>query len=275
MKRRDSALTGSSRRSFLKRGSALAAAGAAMPLLSGTAGAQSNVDARMLERLERAIADRDRRILLKGGTIISMDPAVGNLGQGDLLIQGKKIAAVGRDLSASAQGKTIVVDAKDMILIPGFCDPHIHSWQGQVPRVVSNQISLPPNDRTHNYMTVMHETMAVAYRPKDMYIGTLMTMLVCINGGITTVCDNSHNARSSEHSDAAIQALFDAGVRGVHASGAPRNGKWDQQWPQDLYRLKQKYCSSDDQLVTLRMMFSPDPAAFIYIIIFYKDCFVL
>jgi cytosine/adenosine deaminase-related metal-dependent hydrolase len=133
-----------------------------------------------------------------------------------------------------------------MILIPGFCDPHIHSWQGQIPRIVPNQISAPPNP-THNYNTVMHQTMALAYRPKDMYVGTLMTMLACINGGITTVCDNSHNARSGAHSDAAIQALFDAGIRGVHASGAPHYGTWDQQWPQDLYRLKQKYCSSDDQ----------------------------
>ena len=47
-----------------------------------------------------------------------------------------------------------------MILIPGFCDPHIHSWQGQIPRIVANQISVPPNP-THDYMTVMHETMAV------------------------------------------------------------------------------------------------------------------
>ena len=250
-----------SRRDFLKRGSAAAAIGAVMPLLSSeTAVAQSSGDARTLDRLERANADRERRILLKGGTVISMDSAVGNFAQADVLIQGKKIAAIGPDLSAAAQGgKAVVVDAKDMILIPGFCDPHIHSWQGQIPRIVSNQISAPPNNPTHSYNTVMHETMALVYRPKDMYVGTLMTMLACINAGITTVCDNSHNSRSGEHSDAAIQALFDAGIRGVHASGSPHYGKWDQQWPQDLHRLKQKYCSSDDQLVTLRLMYSPGP----------------
>ena len=111
----------------------------------------------------------------------------------------------------------------------------------------------------------MHDTFAHAYRPEDMYIGTLMTMLAAINGGITTVCDNSHNSRSSEHSDAAIGALFDSGIRGVHASGPPSSGQWDQQWPQDVYRIREKYFSSEDQLVTLRLFprasFSPDHPA--------------
>ena len=171
-----------SRRRFLKEASVTAALGGVMPLLAeATASAQTNEDATTLNRLERANANRDRRILLKGGTVVSMDPAVGNFAQGDVLIQGKKIADVGRDLSAAAQGgKAIVVDAKDMILIPGFCDPHIHSWQGQVSRIISNQISAPPNDPTHSYGTVMHQTMAPAYRPKDIYAGTLMTMLVAI-----------------------------------------------------------------------------------------------
>src|SRR5258705_11433633 len=126
----------SSRRDFLKGASAAAAIGGVMPLFSATAVAQSSEDARTLDRLERANADRERRILLKGGTVVSMDSAVGNFAQADVLIQGKKIAAIGPDLSAAAQGgKAVVVDAKDMILIPGFCDPHIHAWQGQIPRI--------------------------------------------------------------------------------------------------------------------------------------------
>ena len=202
-------------------------------------------------RLEKANADPNRRILLKGGTIISMDPAVGNFAQGDLLIQGDKIAGIGPNLSAS--GNVIRVDVPEMIIIPGFCDPHIHSWQGQIPRLIPNQNS-DTADTTHNYFTVYHNTFAPAYRPEDMYIGTLMTMLAAMNGGITTVCDNSHNSRSSEHSDAAIEALFASGIRGVHASGPPSFGTWDMQWPQDVYRIKQKYFSSNDQLVTLRLI---------------------
>jgi 5-methylthioadenosine/S-adenosylhomocysteine deaminase len=212
--------------------------------------------------LERANADRNRRILLRGGTIISMDPAVGNFARGDILIEGDKIAGVGPNLSAG--GGVIEVEVGEMIIIPGFCDPHIHSWQGQLARLIPNQND-DRSDTRRSYFTVMHDTFAHAYRPEDMYIGTLITMLAAMNGGITTVCDNSHNSRSSAHSDAAIQALFDSGIRGVHASGPPSSGRWDEQWPQDMYRIKERYFSSEDQLVTLRLFprgsFPPDHPA--------------
>ncbi|HTG72785.1 MAG TPA: amidohydrolase family protein, partial [Terriglobia bacterium] len=87
----------------------------------------------------------------------------------------------------------------------------------------------------------------------DMYVGNLITALGCIDAGITCIIDNSHNSRSSAHSDAAIQALFDSGIRGVHASGAPQTGEWDKQWPQDMERIQKRFFTSDDQLVTLRM----------------------
>src|ERR1700686_291642 len=90
-----------------------------------------------------------------------------------------------------------------------------------------------------------------------MYVGGMITALGCIDAGITCVIDNSHNARSAAHSDAAVEALMDSGIRAVHASGQPFAGDWDKQWPADLERLQKKYFSSDDQLVTLRMMSGP------------------
>jgi cytosine/adenosine deaminase-related metal-dependent hydrolase len=93
-----------------------------------------------------------------------------------------------------------------------------------------------------------------------MYVGNLHTALGCIDAGITCIIDNSHNSRSSAHSDAAIRALFDSGIRAVHASGAPLFGDWDHQWPQDLVRIQRKFFTSEDQLVTLRMFSGVDQA---------------
>jgi cytosine/adenosine deaminase-related metal-dependent hydrolase len=59
---------------------------------------------------------------------------------------------------------------------------------------------------------------ATAYRPQDMYIGTRLAALTAIDSGITTMLDFSHNSRTAEHSDAAIEALRDTGIRGVHAT---------------------------------------------------------
>src|SRR5690606_20932339 len=44
-----------------------------------------------------------KRVLLKGGTVITMDPAIGDFESADVLIDGKKIAAIGPNLQAAAQ----------------------------------------------------------------------------------------------------------------------------------------------------------------------------
>ncbi|HXJ02508.1 MAG TPA: amidohydrolase family protein [Micropepsaceae bacterium] len=191
--------------------------------------------------------DPRQRLLLKGGAIISMDPKIGDLAKADVLIEGKTIAAVSPNLSAA--GAT-VIDASNMILIPGLIDCHRHSWEGQLRRINPNAPTLA------DYSNATHLSFATHYRPQDMYVGGMITALGCIDAGITCVIDNSHNARSAAHSDAAVEALLDSGMRAVHASGAPQAGEWDHQWPHDLARLQKKYFSSADQLVTLRM-FSP------------------
>ena len=226
-----------SRRGFFKTSMALAA---------GAAGQrpQNVEDAGTLERIWRHNAAPNQSMLLKGGTIVSMDPKVGDFVKGDVLIQGKKIAAVAGELKAPPQAQ--VIDASNTIVIPGFIDAHRHSWEGQLRRII-------PNGAINAYMATTHQGFARYYRPHDMYVGNLITALGCIDAGITCIIDNSHNSRSSAHSDAAIQALLDSGIRGVHASGAPQNGDWDKQWPQDLARIQKQFFASDDQLVTLRM----------------------
>ncbi len=225
------------RRGALKVGATLAA---------GVAAGLSDADAaENLRRFERQSAvDSKDRILLKGGTIISMDAKVGDLVQGDVLIEGKKIAAIAPTLNAAdAQ----VIDAHDTIIVPGFVDCHRHSWEAPLRRINPNSPTLA------DYSNATHLSFAKAYRPQDHYAANYLTAVGCIDAGITCVIDNSHNSRSADHSDAAVEALIDSGVRAVHASGPPNAGDWAHQWPQDLERLQKKYFSSTDQLVTLRM----------------------
>src|SRR5215813_2111595 len=82
----------SSRREFLKVGAAALVA-AAPPQADSRQAERGTKESDIVARVSRP--DPNRRILLKGGTILSMDPKVGNLAKGDVLIQGKKIAAVG------------------------------------------------------------------------------------------------------------------------------------------------------------------------------------
>ena len=233
-----------SRRRVVQMGAALASAPAVFAQSRGREAAEAG--------LAPINADPNRRILLKGGTIVSMDASVGDFVQGDILIQGKKIAAVGANVKISGPAPR-VIDASNTILIPGFVDCHRHSWEGVLRRII-------PNGDIAKYMATTHQGFAPYYRPRDMYIGNLITALGCIDAGITCIIDNSHNSRSAAHSDAAVQALFDSGIRAVHASGAPQSGTWDRQWPQDLDRLGKRFFSSEDQLVTLRMFSGLDRA---------------
>src|SRR5258706_12236536 len=100
------------RRGALKAGATLAAGVAASGGLSAADAAEN------LRRFARPpAADSRDRILLKGGTIISMDANVGDLVQGDVLIEGKTIAAIGPTLSAAAaQG----INGRDTIIVPAF-----------------------------------------------------------------------------------------------------------------------------------------------------------
>ena len=67
------------------------------------------------------------RTLLKDGTVITMDKELGNFTRADVLIEGSKIAAVGPNLEANGAD---VIDASNMIVMPGFIDTHRHLWEG-------------------------------------------------------------------------------------------------------------------------------------------------
>lgn len=205
--------------------------------------AQDRRDRNVLE----AIRDRPagRGLLLRGGVVLSMDPHLGDLARGDVLLVGDTIVAVGEDLSQRQDAReAVAVDCAGMIIAPGFQDTHRHGWQGQLRRYL-------PDADLNDYLAKMHAKMAHHYRPEDMYAGNMVAALGALDAGITTILDFSHNSRSSAHTDSALQAWMDTGIRAVHASCAPLDGAWDEQWPADLRRVRSDLEASGR--VTLRM----------------------
>ena len=188
--------------------------------------------------------NKGRRVLLKGGTILSMDPAVGDFLKGDVLIDGSRISAI--DKSISSRGAT-VIDATGTIITPGFVDTHRHAWQNHFRRAIPNSALLS------DYSAFTHSGIGPFSRPQDHYAGNLISDLGAIHSGITSMLDYSHNTRSGAHADSAIQAHFDSGLRAVFAYGPASVGTWDRQHPQDIARVKERFFSSDDQLVSLRL----------------------
>jgi hypothetical protein len=86
-----------SRRTFLKAGVGLAAGGAAVQALPTVALAQGGPDTE-LSRLQG-----QRRILLKGGIVLTLDRQVGDFTQADVLIEDGKIREIRPNIAAAGE----------------------------------------------------------------------------------------------------------------------------------------------------------------------------
>jgi 5-methylthioadenosine/S-adenosylhomocysteine deaminase len=190
------------------------------------------------------------RVLIKGGVVMSVDPAVGNFARGDVLIEGDRIVAVGADIQAA---DAHVIDASGKIVMPGFIDTHHHQFETALRSTLSDAIVVndgrPENAR--NYYEAMLLGFSQHYRPEDVYINELYGGLAQLDAGVTTVMDVSQIHHSPEHSDAVIHGLRDAGRRGVFGYF---EGWWEgKKYPQDARRLRKDFFNSNDGLLTMVM----------------------
>ena len=249
----------SSRRDFLKATAATGVAAAGVDLFRPRPAAAHDSDSDVPEDTGR----RGRRYVIRGGSVMTMDPSMPNKGdwaQADVLVEGKKIVAVGGDLHA---GGAAEIDARGKIVIPGFIDTHHHQFETALRSFLTNGVLINDGSNTlsaaRTYFELILLTFAPKYRPEDVYISELFGGLAQLDNGVTTVHDVSQIHHSPMHSDAAIQALFDTGRRAAfgyfESAGAvfppfpnPKN-----QYPDDAFRIKQQWFSSSDQLVTMIM----------------------
>jgi cytosine/adenosine deaminase-related metal-dependent hydrolase len=152
-------------------------------------------------------------MLIKGGCVVTMDPQLGELPHGDVLIENGRIAAVAPRLDAPDGAET--VDAAGMIVMPGLINGHLHTWQSALRGIAGDWT-------VAQYMQAMHRGLATLYRPEDIYIANLMGALNQINNGATTLVDWCHNNPTPAHTDAAIDGLAEAGIRAVFLHGSPK-----------------------------------------------------
>ena len=237
------------RRGFLKASGAAGASAAAGGLaLFGAPAAAADDDERAPEHGGRP----GRRILIRGGAVMSMDPAVGDHAAADVLVEGKKIVAVGRNLHA---GGAAVIDARGRIVMPGFVDTHHHLFETALRSYLADGLLFDGLDprTTQNYFQKILLTFAPVYRPQDVHVSTLFGSLSQLDAGVTTVFDISQIHHSPAHSDAAIQALRDAGRRAVFGYFESAGGVAGNQYPADALRIKLQHFSSSDQLLSMFM----------------------
>src|SRR6266700_649694 len=245
-----------SRRDFLKGAAAAGVAAAGVNLFAPrSAAAQFANRADPPEESGRA----GRRYVIRGGSVMSMDPRVGDFPEADVLVQGKTILAVGPNLAA---GAAEIIDARGRIVMPGFIDTHHHQFETALRSFLADGVLINDGSGSPSGSTTYFEFIllkfAPVYRPQDVYINELFGGLSQLDDGVTTVHDVSQIHHSPQHSDAAIRALFDTGRRAAfgyfESAGANILGtNPGNQYPTDAPRIKQQWFSSSDQLVHMIM----------------------
>ncbi len=190
------------------------------------------------------------RMLLRGGHVLTMDPELGDVAGGDVLLEDGRIEAVGRGLEVE---DAEVVDATGCIVLPGFVDTHRHTWEAAIR-------GCAPNASLDDYFVEVLDTFAPRYRAEDVYSSNLAGALECLNAGITTLVDWSHINNTPDHPDAGVRGLQDAGIRAQYAYGSANLSLQDywfgstiQMPSDDVRRIRETYFSSDDGLLTMAL----------------------
>ncbi len=181
-------------------------------------------------------------IVIRGATVLTMDPAVPDLAIGDVHVRDSTIVAVAQKVAAPGAE---VIDGAGMICIPGFIDTHFHMWNALFRPFVRADVP------ALGYFPVTAR-LGPLMRPEDSYRSVRLAATDAIAAGITTVHNWSHNTRSPEHADAELSAMRDMGIRGRFAYGTPVGMPDDA--PMDLAglaRVKTTWMPDKDGLLTL------------------------
>jgi 5-methylthioadenosine/S-adenosylhomocysteine deaminase len=262
-----------SRRTFLAAGASAAALASASCGQTQVGGARSTAQS----TTQDLIGDGSkRRILLRGGVVLTLDTKVGDFEKADVLIDGKTIAQIAPDI---APGDAEVIDCSGTIVMPGFVTTHHHQYETLQRSIIADGLlagawpqetygSVVQNIWTAGRIAdpaapgkFIWDLGRVPYDPEDCYISELIACLSEISQGITTGTDTSQANHTPEHTDAMIKGLMDSGRRMVFAYSGGTNRSAvgiPFEFPgamndtaKGIGRIATKYFSSKDQLVTL------------------------
>ncbi|RDI24386.1 cytosine/adenosine deaminase-related metal-dependent hydrolase [Pseudacidovorax intermedius] len=149
-------------------------------------------------------------LLLRGATVLTMDPALGDIADGDVRIEGGRVVAVGRGLPVEL-GDT-VVNARGMLAIPGLIDTHTHMWQGPLKGLGAAMWGMADY---HAHIFSLRGRLSA----EDMHDAAFATGVEMLDNGITTVLDFCHNVMSPQHAERSIDAHRKTGQRVLFCYG--------------------------------------------------------
>jgi cytosine/adenosine deaminase-related metal-dependent hydrolase len=144
---------------------------------------------------------------------LTLDPELGELPRGDVLIDGDRITEISPHVST--RGKRVTtIDAEDMIVAPGLVDNHRHLW-------VTLLRGFSADHTFSDYFARVLLEVSPRLTPHDVYLGCLLGAYEALDTGVTTVLDWNHGTNTRAHALAAVRALRESGIRAVFGYSSP------------------------------------------------------
>jgi 5-methylthioadenosine/S-adenosylhomocysteine deaminase len=157
-------------------------------------------------------------IVFRGGLVLTLDDRRTIIRNGDVVVVGDRIAAVGEQLAAPEGAYEI--DASGGIIMPGMIDTHRHMWQTAM-RGYGADWTLT------QYFVWYYLQFGKLFRPEDIYAGNYLSALEALDTGVTTSVDWSHGLQTTQHADAAVDALTAVPGRFVLGYGNIQQSPWE------------------------------------------------
>ncbi|KTC90190.1 amidohydrolase family protein [Fluoribacter dumoffii] len=129
----------------------------------------------------------------------------------DILIVNDKIKDIGASIE---KNDAEIIEAHDMIIMPGLVNAHIHVWQAGLHGVAGNW-------SLSDYFEKMLDTLGCEFTPEDMYLANLCGALEQLDAGVTCLLDWCNNINGLDYAESALQGLEYSGIRAVFGYGTP------------------------------------------------------
>ncbi|XVQ07415.1 amidohydrolase family protein [Spirillospora sp. CA-255316] len=137
--------------------------------------------------------------LIRGGHILSVDPEIGDIAEGDVHVRDGVITGVAQKIDAP---DAEVIDARDCVVMPGFVDVHWHMWNSVLRGMSHDAVQ---------YFGLFH--LAQFYTARDHYWAVRYAATEAVNAGLTACHNWAHGLRDFADAEAEMQALADSGLR--------------------------------------------------------------
>ncbi len=163
-------------------------------------------------------------ILVRGGTLVTLDRRRRIIKDGAVAIEDNKIVAVGKREEVTRQYPSAgeIVEASGKLVLPGLVDSHVHHTQ-MLARGIADDLDLITwiHDRILPYESVMTD--------EDTYTSAMLCCLEMIKTGTTTTVDPG--GYRMEH---VARALDESGMRGIVAWASMDTDTPDRPVPRNL-----------------------------------------